>query len=1073
MKTKILFQSVLIACFLAFGTISKAQTIQKNGYQISLNQEKSAITKLTYNLGRYKIDQIEKSGVVFSKITTENKINSNKKGWAELPFMNTPIQISDSKNVSVKVVSSEFEEIQLSNPLLPSRGTITRNQNPSEIPYVIDAYSIKDEWYPANLVESCSPYIVKDIRGTDIKISAFQYNSAKNILRVYKSVTVEVVENETKPINAISKQTKIANKEMNSIYKSLFVNYKENTDKWINEIREFGDILVIYTSRDASVIQPWITWKKQMGYNVYEQQVATGTNVKSAIQTAYDANNNIFYVQLVGDWADIKSDLGTSGNAPMDPMMGCVVGTDDHHDIIIGRFSASTTAAITVQVNKAINYEKNPEIGGTWYSKGLGIGSAEGPGDDNEIDQDHINNIKVNKLVPYTYSGTVTEAYGASVATSTVANAINNGVGIINYCGHGDHDLFVTSNYDVTAVNASTNGSKLPFVFSVACIAGEFHTGTDCLAEGMLKKENGGALAVWMSTINQPWDPPMRGQDYANDLLTEGFTYSSGAGTSTTYGKTTYGSVTFNAAALMVGESATTDDWETYKTWTIFGDASVQLRTTAPKTITIANPNVTPGSYTTQITVDGVAFKNALVSLYSSSSTQPFSALTDASGNVTITHTLAGTCKLTVTGYNLATYSADKVIGTPVAPICDFSANSTTITRGQSVSFNDLSQNYPASWAWTFEGGTPATSTSSAPVIAYNTVGTYAVSLTVTNAAGNDTKTKVAYITVNEISTPPVTNFSTSATTIAMGQSVDFTDLSTNLPNAWAWTFEGGTPSSSTSQNPTGIVYSAAGTYAVTLISTNNIGSDTETKTSFITVSAPVYCDAASLSLDYEYISKVQIANINKTSAAALYSDFTSTSTDLYVDSTFSISVNITLAYDSDQILVFADWNHDGDYEDLGENVYTSAQAGTAGDVTFTSTISVPTNALIGTTHLRVRLHDIGNGPNANPCGNSDFGEVEDYSINVLSKDPVLANEIVESDNLFNIYPNPTNGILNFRIDENEMQNANINIFNSMGQIVYSNKFEEQINIEKLPKGFYLINIISNDKNWKRSIIKE
>ncbi len=47
--------------------------------------------------------------------------------------------------------------------------------------------------------------------------------------------------------------------------------------------------------------------------------MATGTNVKATIQTAYAANPNLLYVQLVGDWADIKSDLGTSSSAPTDP----------------------------------------------------------------------------------------------------------------------------------------------------------------------------------------------------------------------------------------------------------------------------------------------------------------------------------------------------------------------------------------------------------------------------------------------------------------------------------------------------------------------------------------------------------------------------------------------------------------------------------------------------------------------------------------------------------------------------------------------------------------------------------
>ncbi len=84
----------------------------------------------------------------------------------------------------------------------------------------------------------------------------------------------------------------------------------------------------------------------------------------------------------------------------------------------------------------------------------------------------------------------------------------------------------------------------------------------------------------------------------------------------------------------------------------------------------------------------------------------------------------------------------------------------------------------------------------------------------------------------------PVANFSSSDTTICVGQCINFTDLSTNTPTSWSWTFTGAATASSTSQNPTGICYNTAGTFTVELVATNASGSDTETKTSFITVVA-------------------------------------------------------------------------------------------------------------------------------------------------------------------------------------------------------------------------------------------
>lgn len=84
------------------------------------------------------------------------------------------------------------------------------------------------------------------------------------------------------------------------------------------------------------------------------------------------------------------------------------------------------------------------------------------------------------------------------------------------------------------------------------------------------------------------------------------------------------------------------------------------------------------------------------------------------------------------------------------APQANFEADVVNILEGQSVNFTDLSIYNPTTWSWTFNGGTPNTfNGQNPPAITYNTAGTYEVSLTVTNANGNDTETKSAYITVN------------------------------------------------------------------------------------------------------------------------------------------------------------------------------------------------------------------------------------------------------------------------------------------------------------------------------------
>ena len=89
-------------------------------------------------------------------------------------------------------------------------------------------------------------------------------------------------------------------------------------------------------------------------------------------------------------------------------------------------------------------------------------------------------------------------------------------------------------------------------------------------------------------------------------------------------------------------------------------------------------------------------------------------------------------------------------------------------------------------------------------------------------------------------SNPPVADFSASTVTPGVGAQVTLTDLSTESPSIWSWSFSPSTVSyisgSSTSQNPV-VSFDVAGTYDVTLIATNVSGSDSEAKSSYITVS--------------------------------------------------------------------------------------------------------------------------------------------------------------------------------------------------------------------------------------------
>ena len=169
---------------------------------------------------------------------------------------------------------------------------------------------------------------------------------------------------------------------------------------------------------------------------------------------------------------------------------------------------------------------------------------------------------------------------------------------------------------------------------------------------------------------------------------------------------------------------------------------------------------------------------------------------------------------------------------TPII-MAEFDGTPTTGEIPLDVSFTDLSTGNIVSWLWEFGDGN--TSTDQNPVHTYNGVGTFTISLTVTDQFNSDIETKTDYITAS----PPllIAEFVGNPVSGDYPLEVTFTDISVGNADSWLWDFGDG--NTSTIQNPVN-TYLDEGEYTVSLMITDQYGSDTEIKTDYITVAAIV-----------------------------------------------------------------------------------------------------------------------------------------------------------------------------------------------------------------------------------------
>ncbi|AKB51075.1 Chitin binding protein [Methanosarcina barkeri str. Wiesmoor] len=225
------------------------------------------------------------------------------------------------------------------------------------------------------------------------------------------------------------------------------------------------------------------------------------------------------------------------------------------------------------------------------------------------------------------------------------------------------------------------------------------------------------------------------------------------------------------------------------------------------------------------IYIDGNSLKNGAVKIQNN-------ILTDV-------NTSNSSSGITVKNVKNPDISGNKIFQNPIVPVAAFFGSPNSGKAPLKVQFYDKSTGSPTFWFWKFGDGSKSYLQN--PVHKYSKAGTYTVSLTVKNAKGKNTVTKTNYI---KVITKSVAAFSATPSSGKAPLNVKFTDKSTGSPTKWKWDFGDG--SKSFHQNPTH-KYSKAGVYTVSLTVKNAKGSNTVTKTGYITVAAkPVAAFSAS-----------------------------------------------------------------------------------------------------------------------------------------------------------------------------------------------------------------------------------
>ncbi len=339
---------------------------------------------------------------------------------------------------------------------------------------------------------------------------------------------------------------------------------------------------------------------------------------------------------------------------------------------------------------------------------------------------------------------------------------------------------------------------------------------------------------------------------------------------------------------------------------------------------------------------------------------------------------------------------------------------------------------------------------------------TYYYYLKITQADGDIIWTSPIWYTRNDaiVGNPPVANFTPSGTSVCAGQHITYSDNSTNTPTTWNWTFSGGVPNTSSAQNPV-ISYSNPGTYTVILTAANASGTNTVTRTNYITVNPIPTISATPTS------STICAGTPTTISATGATSYSWSPSTGLSSTTGSSVSANPTSTTT---------------YTVTGTASGCSNTASTTITVNPIPTISAtPTNPTICagiTTTISASgatsyswspstglSSTTGNSVSANPTSTRTYtitgtalGCSNTTSTTITVQNCSGINEL--SDNLLKMYPNPVNDLLTLEV--NTPSYKTIEISDASGRIILSKKGNNtvfSVETSSFEAGIYFVNI--------------
>ena len=785
-----IYFSLLLLLFSAFyvqsQTYSFPDVLGKPGF--NLVDSKPAAVTVHYAVPGFSLDDQIVEGTPMKYINLPGNFLFNDEGMPNLPGKGKYIAIPQGATPKLKIISQITEVIHNVNIVPAPRIPLDNDNRPVEYAKNIQVYS-KNAFYPASPVSISEVARIRGVDAVILGITPFQYNPVTKDLVVYKDLQIELT---FEGGNGQFMNTAFRSTWWDPILQDNLLNYSSLPAVDYNaRLKSYGKA-PLTDECEYIILTPtgpdFLAWADTIRKFRTEQGILTkvftvdqvGGNTETAIEAFIDNAYNTWTIKpaaclILGDYGadgtkNIISHLYTHPasypNFASDNKYADVTG-DEMPDIVFSRITANNASELQIMCSKFLDYERNPPVNPRFYDKpitALGWQTERWFQLCSEIVGGYFSAVqgkhprRINKV----YQGTPGTIWSSATNTNTVVNYF--GPNGLQYIPESPATLGGWDGGTATNINQAID-------------SGAF----------MLQHRDHGEYLGWgepsykISNINS----------LTNTDLTFVFSINCQTGA-------------YQRSSECFGEH--------FHRYVKNGHNSGALGLVCPSEVSY--------SFVNDTFVWGM-YDNMWPDFMPAEGSNPASrGVLPAFGMTAGKYFLKQSSWPYNSGDKLVTYRLFHMFGDAFQVLYTEIPEPLSVTHDAEIMYGatsfSIETNDSAYIALTLGDQILATGYGS---------GNGPVSLTIpiipVGSQVKVTVTKHNFYRYNDF--VPVTsmaimaNFSANNTSLCIGSSVDYTDMSSGSPTTWAWVFPGGTPATSTEQNPTGIVYNQAGNHDVTL----------------------------------------------------------------------------------------------------------------------------------------------------------------------------------------------------------------------------------------------------------------